>query len=157
LNRIFCDQKEIDMQKFVENTFASKELYLKLLNPVCEKYGLTQTEMVILMSLTDNPGEDTATGIIKKRKLKKSVISVALRSLQEKGYVIGEHKDGNHRSIHLQICEAALPIIASGKEAQEQFVHIMLNGFSDDEKKQLKNFFDRITANIAGYSSSEKE
>ena len=74
------------MYNFVENIFLGKELYQTILAPVCDKYDMTHTEMVILLFLASNPHLNTATDIVKGRRMTKSLVSMSLRSLQERGY-----------------------------------------------------------------------
>lgn len=144
------------MYNLLENIFASKELYLTILAPVCEKYDLSHTDLMIILCLANNPQLDTATDIIKLRKLTKSAVSMSVRTLQDKGLIAGEHLNGNHRSIHLSVCESALPIVEEGKAAQDRFFSIISDGFTDGEKEQFKSYFERITANIHSYNKAHK-
>lgn len=144
------------MYNLLENIFASKELYLDILTPVCDKYDITLTDMIIMLCLANEPQYDTATDIIKIRKLTKSAVSMSVRSLQDKGLVTGEHLNGNHRSIHLRVCESALPIIEEGRMAQDRFFGIISEGFTDEDKAQFKSYFERITANIHSYNRAHK-
>lgn len=140
------------MYNLLENVFMSNELYQTILKPVCDKYKMTYTEMVVLLFLANNPEHDTARDIVERRRLTKSSVSVSVRSLQEKGFVLGEFTGGNHRSIHLRLCEPSKEIIKEGKIAQESFLTILTNGFSEEEKGRLKNYFKRVTANIDDYN-----
>lgn len=144
------------MYNLLENIFASKELYLTILAPVCEKYDLSHTDLMIILCLANNPQLDTATDIIKLRKLTKSAVSMSVRTLEDKGLIIGEHLNGNHRSIHLRVCESALPIVEEGRAAQEKYFKVLLDDFTDEDKKQFKNYFERVTANIHSYNKANK-
>ena len=53
--------------KFVEFMADSRDIYTRLIDPVCKKYGLTQMEFNILLFLANNPEFDTAAKIIRKR------------------------------------------------------------------------------------------
>ena len=144
------------MYKYLENVFVGKELYQTILAPVCEKYGLTQTEMVVLLFLANNPQDDTATDIVAKRRLTKSSISTAARVLQERGLITGEHLDGNHRSIHLRICNSASEIVEEGKAAQKKFLEILTRGFSESERDSLESYITRMIRNMKSYYDSVK-
>ena len=138
------------MDHLLEHIFMSKELYQSILKPVCDKYDLTGTELIILLFLDDNPPYDTATDIVEKRRLTKSSISMAVRNLEEKGFVVGEYVGRNRRSIHLKLQKSARPVICDGRAAQD--------GFSEEEKERLKTYFSRVNANIEAYHkrSSQK-
>lgn len=140
------------MHQLVENIFASKELYGKMLDPVCEKYELSHIDLVILLALANNPQYDTATDIVNYHGLKKSAISQSLRTLEARGLVTGEYLNGNHRSIHLKISDMAKAIVKEGKKAQLGFFDVLMEGFTEVERSELKVYLDRITANIGAYN-----
>lgn len=144
------------MYKYLENVFMSKELYQTILAPVCEKYGLTQTEMVVLLFLANNPQNDTASDIVVKRRLTKSSVSTAARALQEKGLIAGEYLDGNHRTIHLKICETASDIVEEGRKAQRKFLEILTTDFSKAERDTLEKYIMRMIQNMRSYYNSVK-
>ena len=85
---------------FVINYFAHcvdvEEVYKNMISPVYEKYKLTYMEFTVLMFLANNPQYNTATQIVRYRHLAKSHVSISIRSLQERGLILGEHKGGNH-------------------------------------------------------------
>ena len=144
------------MYQLVENIFASKELYGKMLDPVCEKYELSHTDLVILLSLANNPQYDTATDIVNYHGLKKSAISQSLRTLEEKGMVTGEYLNGNHRSIHLKLSDTAKNIVKEGKKAQKEFFGVLIADFTEEEKVNLKTYLERITANVGAYNKKSR-
>ena len=126
---------------FVKNYFAHcvdvEELYENMVSPVCEKYELTYMEFTVLMFLANNPQYDTATQIVRYRHLAKSHVSISIRSLQERGLILGEHKGGNHRTIHLSVAGKATDIIAAGRAAQKKFCEIVFAGFSKEEMEKM--------------------
>lgn len=144
------------MNNLFENIFSSRDLYHSLMTPVCEKYGITHTELVILLFLANNPKLDTATDIVEKHRITKSSVSMSVRVLQERGLITGEFTDGNHRSIHLRVCEAAGRIVKDGIEAQKRFLSVMTDGFTDQEKQNLRDYLERINRNIAAYPGKHK-
>ena len=124
-----------------------EELYKNEVAPVCEKYGLTYMEFTVLMFLANNPQYDTATQIVRYRHLAKSHVSVSIRSLQERGLVLGEHREGNHRTIHLSVAD----IIAAGRAAQNKFCEIVFAGFAKEEIEALYRFTEQVNRNIKEY------
>ena len=140
---------------FVINYFAHcvdvEEVYKNMVAPVCEKYGLTYMEFTILMFLTNNPQYDTATQIVKYRHLAKSHVSISIRSLQERGLVLGVHREGNHRTIHLSVSEKAADMIADGRAAQTRFFEVIFAGFSKEEMEKLQQFTEHVNRNAKEY------
>ncbi|MCI8639470.1 MAG: MarR family transcriptional regulator [Coprococcus sp.] len=136
------------MQELLENYSAGKELYARICDKVCVTYQMTRAEFHVLMFLANNPECSTATEIVEKRHLSKSHVSLSVRTLQERGFLRGEYRGKNRRTIHLTVCDAAAQAVADGRKAQEEFARKLLDGFSDEEKRQFERLTGRITANI---------
>ena len=145
---------------FVINYFAHcvdvEEVYKNMISPVYEKYKLTYMEFTVLMFLANNPQYNTATQIVRYRHLAKSHVSISIRSLQERGLILGEHKGGNHRTIHLSVSDKARDIIAVGRAAQNKFCEIVFAGFSKKEMEKLQQFTEQVNRNIKEYTRSEE-
>lgn len=139
------------MNNLLENVFISREFYHFMLNPICEKFKLTHTEVMILLFLANYPTNDTASDIVNKRHLTKSNVSMALRDLTEKKLVSGEYIDGNHRSVHLKLLDKANSIIEEGNRLQSEFLEVLVRDFSDSDKELLRKYMDKMCNNIRSY------
>lgn len=137
--------------KFVDFMADSRDFYNDLIDPVCKKYGLTQMEFHILLFLANNPECDTAAQIIKKRAFTKSHVSVSVRSLEERGLLVGEYRGTDRRTIHLTLTPAAACMVSDGKRVQKQATKIICHGFSPDEQRMLFQFMNRINSNVSNY------
>lgn len=131
-----------------EHQNAIKVLYSKCVEPVCVKHNITRMELDILLFLSNNPCFDTATDIIEIRYLSKSQVSVSIKLMEQRGYLKKEYLNRNRKTAHLKICDAAANIIRDGKSAQEKFLSIILNRFSQEEIHNMKQYNDRILYNI---------
>ena len=117
-----------------------EEVYKNMISPVYEKYKLTYMEFTVLMFLANNPQYNTATQIVRYRHLAKSHVSISIRSLQERGLILGEHKVGNHRTIHLSVSDKAREIVFAV--------------FSKEEMEKLQQFTEQVNRNIKEYTNS---
>ncbi len=124
------------------------DLHQKMLIPVNKKYDLNYTELSILLFLANHPQFDTATDIVRRRRLAKSHVSAALRSLEEKGLLRREYRDGNRRTVHLVLEPASDTPVKDGRAVQEQFFDLMHNGFTSNELKQLEKLYNKINENV---------
>ena len=136
---------------------AIKALYSKCIEKICVKHKITRMELDILLFLANNPCFDTATEIVEIRYLSKSQVSAAVKLLEKRGYLRKEYTVDNRKTAHLKICEAASLIVFDGKQAQEKFVEIMLQGLSEDEEACIRQYFEHIWKNINCYLKEEKE
>ena len=134
-----------------EHQNAIKALYSKCVEGVCVKHSITRMELDILLFLANNPCFDTATDIIEVRYLSKSQVSSSIKLLEQCGYLRKEYLECNRKTAHLKVCKEAMDIIHDGQAAQEEFISIMLNGFSQEEIDSMKQHNDRILHNINVY------
>ncbi len=139
------------MEGFIENLFINRGLYSAMFVPVCAKYQLTMTEMLVLLFLSKDTAGDTASAIVDKLRITKSHVSASVRDLEERGYVQGSYTGRNHRTIHLHLCDTAAEIIREGKQAQQAFLSVISRGFTEEELHTLGDFIRRINRNVEDY------
>ena len=72
--------------------------------------------------LANNPQYDTATQIVRYRHLAKSHVSVSIRSLQERGLILGEHKGRESQNHSLKCCRNKKQIILNPRCSPEQIL-----------------------------------
>lgn len=139
------------MFRAFENLTSFKNLYIGVMAPVCEKYDLTFMELTVLLFLHNNPNHDTASEIVKLRRLTKSHVSISVRSLIDKGLLLGNRNDNDRRTIHLQITDAAMPAVEAGAVAQRDLAEIMFAGFTQEDLSRMSDMIERITNNVNSY------
>lgn len=143
------------MESIFENLYVNRDLQASLFSSVCSKYNLTRTELLVLLFLGKNT-HNTATDIVNKLKIAKSHVSASVRDLEERGYVTSNYEGNNHRTVHLQLCDNTMDIIEAGEDVQNEFISIICKGFSPEERRMLKDFVQRMTANANEYLNDRK-
>lgn len=140
---------------FWEEQSLIEVLYANFTEPVCREYDLTKTELDILLFLANNPMFDSASEIVKHRRISKAHVSLSLRSLQERKMVEASYAADNHRTLHLKLLPTADPIIEAGRSAQKQFYLAATNGFTTRERERFCNALDRIAENARIYAQKK--
>ena len=142
------------MYNLLENIFISRDLYQAMIAPVCDKYDMTQAEMIVLLFLANNPQSDTATDIVEKRRMTKSAVSMAARALQEKGLITGEYTGGNPRPSRSRWAACGSPTSSRNRPAssQDEYLKILTKDFSESERTAFKDYIMRVTDNIKHYN-----
>ena len=140
-----------------EHQNAVKSLYTNCVEAVCTKHRITRMELDILLFLANNPCFDTATDIIEIRYLSKSQVSASIKLLEQRGFLHKEYSSSNHKTAHLKINDAAKPVISDGQTAQENFLAILLKGFSEEEMDFMRQYNDRILSNINAHLKEESK
>ena len=139
------------MIPLIESVYAKKGLYQEMLGPLCKKYDLTDSEVIILLYLADRNPADTATMIIRSQRLKKSVVSMSIDDLENRGMIESYYLEGDHRTKHLKVLDSAKPIIKEAKKIQDQYYDLLTQGLKENEKDLLNTFLKKINRNISGY------
>lgn len=134
---------------------AIKTLYARCVGKVCTKHGLTRMELDILLFLANNPRYDTATDMVEVRYLSKSQVSGAVRLLEGKGYLRKEYMQDNKKTAHLKICGNAAFVIADGRAAQEEFIAVLTEGLSGQERESMRRCLKHVRKNIDIYLKEE--
>ncbi len=128
-----------------------KVLYSACVEPVCREYGVTRTELDILLFLANNPEYDTAAEIIEIRYLVKSHVSTSIKALEEQGYLRKVYRPDNKKTAHLAICERAGMLVTAGQAAQRRFFEILCEGLSGEELAVMQHIRGHMAANIRNY------
>ncbi len=133
-----------------------KTLYAKCVGPICELHNITRMELDILLFLANNPHFDTATDIVEVRHLSKSQVSASIKLLEQRGFLVKRYTEDNRKTAHLIICDGAADIIADGRSAQEKFLTVMMQGFTENEMDCMRGYMGRIWENIDSYLKEER-
>ena len=136
------------MQFPIDHYASGEYLYEQMTAPVCQTYELTRMEFTVLMFLANNPKFDTAAQIVRYRRLTKSHVSLAVRSLLGRRLLIGEDGIEDRRTIHLSLTEDAMEIVEAGREVQRKFYDTVFSGFTQEEMEQIGKIIVRIDQNI---------
>lgn len=134
-----------------EHQNAIKTLYSKCVEKVCIQHNISRMELDILLFLANNPCFDTATDIIEIRYLSKSQVSASVKLLEQRGYIRKEYLGHNRKTAHLKLCPKADSLIHDGKQAQEDFLGVILHGFSQEDIHNLKQYTNHMCQNIYSY------
>ncbi len=133
---------------FFARSRGLSKLYSRLFMPLLVKYEMAQTEADILLFLANNPQYDTAHDIVEQRHLAKSHISAGVEALADRGLLERYQREGNRKTIHLRLTEAALPIVKEGRSLQRRYGRLLFAGMSKDEIRQLMGLLDRVAQNV---------
>lgn len=140
------------MIPFIETIYGAKGLYQELLSPTCKKYDLTDNEIMILLYIADEKTADTAKEIISSLKMKKSVVSMSIKDLEERKLVHSSYSESNHKIQHLEVDEKALEIVSEAKKIQDDYYDMITKGFSKVDKTLFKKLLSKVNKNIRGQS-----
>ncbi len=111
------------------DTFGkAQKVYAKQLEPVCKHHDLTKKEVDVLLFLHNNPEFDRAADIVSHRGMAKSHVSLAVSTLEARGFVLRQTGEADRRAAHLRLTETGLAIAREAAQLQEAFFSRLYQG-----------------------------
>lgn len=115
---------------------------------LCQELKLPQTAFDILMFLANNPEFRTARDIVEVRKLKANLVSVNVDKLVRDGYLTRKAIEGDRRKTELLCTEKAQPIIARGRQLQQNFIDHLLTGLDEETRQKFIEILNIMDQNL---------
>ena len=134
-----------------------QDAYACIMRPLCEKNGLAQTAMDILLFLYNNPGRDTAKDICTYRHLKPALVSLYVENLVQSGYLVRETDARDRRKCRLKLTAQATPVVKDGVVCQDQFTEELLRGLSSEELAAWQRGLSVFEANVVRLNERGKK
>ena len=133
---------------FLDSVQHAKRAYSKFQEPVCKKWNLTQKELDILLFLYNNPTYDRAVDIVNLRGITKSHVSISVRSLEDKAFLLCAAHPTDRRTVRLELTEAGRQVAAQARQVQEAFFQALYNGIDPDALAVWNRVRNQISENI---------
>lgn len=146
--------REVMKSGSLDTIQLAKKKYDLLMEPVCRKWELTRRELDILLFLANNPGLDRAVDIVNIRQIAKSHVSLSVGNLEERGMLYRDFDPDDRRTAHLKLTAATEPIIAEGRQLQQQFFGRIFAGLTEEEFALWHSILDRVCVNIYAMEDS---
>lgn len=148
----------MDFTEFWNCTAEVEAAYDTHRKQVMGRFALTAVEVDVLLFIANNPGLNTAADVVRLRKISKAHVSMAVKSLSEKGY-IAKNCDGRNRKL-IRLCptEDAQEAIDFARSEQIRFLQAMMRGFAEEDRECFQRYMKRIKVNIhAAYDETRKQ
>ncbi len=123
-------------------------IYAEFCQPVCQKHGINQTCLDILLFLANNPEYHSARDICEIRGIKSGIASVAVENLVKKGYLERGDSSKDRRIKLLLPTEAAAEIIRDGRMKQMEFFTEITAGIRPEEIEIHRSVTERFIKNV---------
>ena len=110
-----------------------QDAYAAALRPLCERTGMAQGAVDILLFLANNPGCETAGEICRMRGLKPAIVSFHIDRLVSEGFLLRQPVPGDRRKTALILTEKAGPVVEQGRSLQKVFADRLTEGLSAED------------------------
>lgn len=135
---------------------SAQKSYARLLEPICQEWKLTRTELNVIVFLYNNPGYDRAADIVARRGIAKSHVSLSVASLEEKGLLRRRFSEQDRRTAHLELLDRGQCIAAQAREKQVQYFSALYRGVSPEDLELWRNITQKVWDNIKNLETSEE-
>ena len=135
---------------------SAQKSYGKLLEPICQEWKLTRTELNVIVFLYNNPGYDRAADIVARRGITKSHVSLSVASLEEKGLLRRRFSEQDRRTAHLELLDRGQIIAAQAREKQIQYFSALYRGISPEDLEFWRNITQKVWDNIKKLETAEE-
>lgn len=125
--------------------------YRKITFKSVEGYGLTPSEIDILMFLFNNAPLDTAKDISRYKGISKALVCRSVESLSKRGLISTVTDEKDRRIIHLALNENAWEIVDKLKISKNIFINKILEGIKEEDIKVFIKVFEVMVDNINGF------
>jgi len=136
------DEKHLQPLLFLSRKL--KKLYRKKCAEAGSAFGLVQSEIDVLLFLANNKGFDTAMDVVKYRSVSKALVSRAVESLTERGYLSAHTDPVDRRYAHLTLTDNAAPAVRALQGAQEAFADLLRQETTPEERAVMAAVLDRL-------------
>ena len=133
---------------FLDSVQHAKRAYSKYQEPVCRQWKLTQKELDILLFLYNNPAYDRAVDIVNLRGITKSHVSISVRSLEEKAFLLCSVHPNDHRTVRLELTDSGRHVAAQARQVQESFFQSLYEGIDPKDLAIWNRVRNQISDNI---------
>lgn len=141
--------------QFFDMIGSSRKLYVRFIEPICQKWNLNQNEIGVIMFLHNHSGKDRAADISSERGIAKSHISQAVAVLEKRELLARTYDPMDRRTAHLMLTPTGLTIARDGCQAQQAFFDTLYQGIATDELTAWGKTICKMAANIEAYSNAD--
>ena len=123
-------------------------IYTRLCQPICQGYGVNQTELEVLTFISNNPEFNTARDTCEQRGLKTGIASVAIQSLIARGFLLCKNDTADRRIKRLSLTEKATPLIQEERIVRQNYVKALTESVSPEDLRAFQTIIQQFVTNI---------
>ena len=112
--------------------------------------GLSRSHHGVLFNLYKHEGisQDALSKIM---SVDKATVTRSIRKLMDAGFIRREQDENDKRSYLIYLTEKAHSIKPDIQDMINEWNHIILEGFTEEEEQQVMDYMERICANVRKY------
>ncbi len=152
----------MENEEFMEQVHPMKlmifvnQLHRRLMERCLEGTGLHRAQHRMLMFLADHEIE-AQSDLAKGLQVSTATVTVSLKKLERDGYIRKTSKKSDSRVNFVELTEEGRHIVEKSRLLIESMDEKTLEGFCEEEVKELRIFLKRIYDNLSGIAADQNE
>ena len=126
---------------------SAQKSYGKLLEPICQEWKLTRTELNVMLFLYNNPAYDRAADIVSHRGMAKSHVSMSVANMEQRSLLERHFSETDRRTAHLILTETGRQIAQEGRALQDTFFAWLYRDITEEELLLWEKIHEKISSN----------
>ncbi|MDO4500515.1 MAG: MarR family transcriptional regulator [Erysipelotrichaceae bacterium] len=111
---------------------------------IMKSFELSAIEVDVLAFVSNNPSLNTAADVVRYKKIAKSHVSLAVKSLIDKGYLRKEVDEKDKKKYHLIPCEKAEVIVDFARRERDEFIKVIDQSITEEDKQSFREVMLKI-------------
>ncbi len=128
---------------------------------VCDKalstLGLHRSQLRMLMFVWHHGGEMSQHDMAEKMHITAAVVTVTAQKLESEGYITRAQSTKDKRHMVISLTDRGRDMVDRAHGTLDAVDTVMLQDFSEEEKYQLIDFYERMLANLCGREGEKNE
>ncbi len=125
----------------------TNRLHYRVLEKNLESIGIHRASHRVLMTLARNQFA-SQVDLARRMEVSPASIAVTLKNLEKTGYIKKTAKKEDNRINFVELTDKGRKLVEESREFFDNLDKEMYQGFSEEERRELCNYLDRIYDNI---------
>lgn len=134
----------------------TNQMHRRLIEKKLEGTGIHRAQHRLLMSLADNQFV-SQVDLARHLEVTPATIAVSLKSMEKDGLICRKVKGEDNRANFVELTEKGKRIVEDSREYFDSVDEQMYQGFSQEERKELSNYLDRVYDNMNQMAKQHKQ
>lgn len=142
-----------DCKAITHRIMSINKMHHRVLEMNLENIGIHRASHWVLMTLADNEFASQKE-LAKRLEISPASVAVTLKNLEKSGYIKKTAKKEDNRINFVELTEKGRQLVEESREFFDNLDNETYHGFSEEERRELSGYLNRIYDNITQMKKS---
>ncbi len=147
--------EEMRAHDIIEHMIRTEHRHRAACDRELSALGLYRSRMRMLMHLWHSGGELSQRQLAEEMHVSPAVVTVTVKKLASEGYVTRTQSEKDKRTVMISLAPRGIEMVDLAHGTLDQVDEKMLQGFTEEEKRQLVCFYVRMFSNLSCHEEGE--